>query len=164
MVNAAKNNAAAPLIYKAALGSSDYQNVTYPADPIQSIPTYSAALGAFEKIPRVRILFDNGAGKSPNGQSMPGDPYPAFTHYFSSIPVPGTKANWWYFGAGGRLASRRAAHQGINWYTSRPNALPNNDYTAEHGDRRPVGQCLAVDSGTGSPTRPGQPCPTFPRR
>jgi predicted acyl esterase len=128
VVNAAKVQAAAPLIYKVAMGVSDSQNMTLPADPIQSAPTYSAALAAFKKIPHVRVLFDNGAGKSPNGMSAAGDPYPEFTHYFSTIPVPGTKAQWWYLGAGGKLTNQRATSKGIDWYTSNPKALPYNDY------------------------------------
>jgi predicted acyl esterase len=129
MLNASKNQAAAPLIFQAAFGTSDYKNVSFPPDPIQSIPSYSAALSAFDKIPEVRVLFDNGAGKSPNGQSMPGDPYPGFTHYFSSIPVPGTRAERWFFGPGGTLAASRAKHRSIDWYTSNARALPKNDYT-----------------------------------
>jgi uncharacterized protein len=145
MVNSSQNAGAAPLVYQAAMGTSDSQNDTLPPDPIQQIPSYSAALSAFEKIPRVRVLFDNGAGESPNGQSMPGDPYPGFTHYFSSIPVPGTKAQWWYFGAGGRLTGHRAAHQGINWYKSRPYALPHNDYKGNTGGA----SCSQTSCGTG---------------
>ncbi len=126
---AVRNGGSAPLIFQAAFGSSDYQNLGFPSDPIQSIPSYSAALKAFEQIPHVRVLFDNGAGKSPNGQSQPGDPYPGFTHYFSSIPVPGTKADWWYFGPNGTLTGSRAKHRGINWYTSNAKSLPKNDFT-----------------------------------
>ena len=127
---AVKNDpASAALIYQAAMGTTDPQNDTFPADPIQAIASYPAALKAFKKIPPVRILFDNGAGKSPNGQSQPGDPYPGFTHYFSAIPVPGTKAERWFFGPGGTLTSGRAKHGGINSYTSNPLALPKNDYT-----------------------------------
>ena len=129
ITNAAKTKAAAPLIYQAAMGTSDYQNVTLPADPIQNVPTYSAAMKAFEKIPAVRVLFDNGAGKSPNGQSQPGDPYPGFTHYFAKLPVPGTRARWWYFGSGGRLTGAPAKRGSVNEYTSNPRALPKNDYT-----------------------------------
>jgi predicted acyl esterase len=128
---AARNGPSAPLIFQAAFGSSDYQNVGFPADPIQSIPTYSAALAAFEKIPHVRILFDNGAGKSPNGMSQPGDPYPAFIRYFSRLPVPGTRAEWWYLGPRGTLRNRRATSRGIDSYTSNANALPKNDYTGK---------------------------------
>jgi predicted acyl esterase len=128
MVNASRNQGAAPLIYQAAMGTSDPQNDSLPPDPIQAMPTYSSALSAFEKIPQVRILFDNGAGKSPNGQSQPGDPYPAFTHYFPTLPVPGTRAEWWYFGSRGRMTSHRSHTRGVNWYTSNANALPKNDY------------------------------------
>jgi predicted acyl esterase len=121
--------ASAALIFQAAFGTSDYRNDTFPTDPIQSIPSYGAALQAFEKIPRVRILFDNGAGKSPNGMSQPGDPYPGFTRYFSGIPVPGTKADRWFFGPGGTLTGSAAKHRGVDWYTSNAKALPKNDYT-----------------------------------
>jgi hypothetical protein len=133
IVNAAKTRGFAPLIYKSAMGMTDSQNVSLPPDPIQTIPTHSAALAAFKKIPPVRILFDNGAGKSPNGLSMPGDPYPAFWHYFSSFPIPGTTARWWYFGSGGKLRNHLATSKGIDWYTSNPKALPYNDYTGNTG-------------------------------
>ena len=129
MVNASRNQAIAPLFCQVGFGASDCQNVTFPPDPIQSQLTYGGALNAFQKIPEVRVLFDNGAGKSPNGQSAPGDPYPAFTHYFSSIPVPGTRARWWYFGPHGRLGAQAPRHKGINRYTSNAHALPMNDYT-----------------------------------
>ncbi len=128
MLNASKNQAASPLIYQAAFGTSDPQNDTFPSDPIQKTPSYAMAKKEFEKIPEVRILFDNGAGKSPNGQSQVGDPYPGFTHYFKSLPIPGTKAGWWYFGSGGKLAAAPPSKRGANSYTSNPKALPLNDY------------------------------------
>jgi predicted acyl esterase len=128
MLNASKNQAAAPLIYQAAFGTSDPQNDTFPPDPIQKTPVYSTAKKEFEKVPEIRVLFDNGAGKSPNGQSAPGDPYPGFTRYFSSVPVPGTKAQWWYFGSHGTLGAQAPMHVGINRYTSNAGALPMNDY------------------------------------
>ena len=58
--------------------------MTLPPDPIQQQPTYEAALAAFEGLPPVRILFDNGAG----GPS-PGEPYPGFEQSFSEFPDPG---------------------------------------------------------------------------
>jgi uncharacterized protein len=61
------------------------------------------ALAAFEKLPSVRVLFDNGAGTSPTGQKTAGDPYPAFEQSFSSFPIPGTKARFWYLAPGGAL-------------------------------------------------------------
>ena len=52
----------APTIYKTVFG---IPGVTLPADPIQSEPSYAAARAAFEALPPVRILFDNGAGGPP---------------------------------------------------------------------------------------------------
>ena len=65
IVNAAISHAAAPVIYQTAMGLPQTDLVTLPADPIQLIPTYSAALAAFNTLPEVRVLFDNGAGTSP---------------------------------------------------------------------------------------------------
>jgi uncharacterized protein len=124
-----ETKAAAPLIMDEAFGTSDFANDTLPADPIQEIPSYSAALAAFEKIPQVTVLFDNGAGKSPDGQSQPGDPYPGFIKGFSSFPIPGTVATTWYFGPNGTLTDSRPAGREIDWYTSNPKALPENDWT-----------------------------------
>ena len=50
---------AAPVIFSSAMG---VPGVTLPDDPIQAQPTYGAARAAFEALPPVRILFDNGAG------------------------------------------------------------------------------------------------------
>jgi hypothetical protein len=124
----AETQVAAPVIYNAAMGSSDYQNDTLPPDPIQQIPSYSAALSAFEQLPELTIAFDNGAGKSPNGQSLPGDPYPGFVQGFSGFPVPGTTARVWYLGPDGTLTDRPTARKGINLYRSDPKALPLTDY------------------------------------
>ena len=145
MLNSSKTQAAAPLIYQAAFGTSDPQNDTFPPDPIQTTPSYAAALKMFQQTPEVRILFDNGAGKSPNGQSMPGDPYPGFTHYFPSIPVPGTKAERWFFGPGGTLTGGRPKHRGIDRYTSNARALPKNDYKANTG----TASCGVTSCGDG---------------
>ena len=87
----------APAIFAAASG---VQGVTLPADPIQAQPNFAAALAAFERLPQVRILFDNGAG------STPGSPVPAFEQSFARWPVPGTRARWWYLRSGGGLGAR----------------------------------------------------------
>jgi predicted acyl esterase len=126
----AETDAAAPAIFDAAYGTSDSQNDTLPADPIQEIPNYQQALAAFEAVPQVTVLFDNGAGKSPNGQSAPGDPYPGFIQGFSRFPIPGTKPQYLYFGQDGTLNAKPPARKGIDWYTSNPKALPLNDYAA----------------------------------
>jgi predicted acyl esterase len=107
--------------------------VTLPADPIQSIPTYSDALAAFEQLPAVRVLFDNGAGTSPTGASNPGDPYPGFEQSFSSLPIPGTTARTWYLGPAGVLGDTPPASGGSNWFSSDANALPLTDYGSNTG-------------------------------
>jgi predicted acyl esterase len=89
--------AEAPLIYSTALG---VPNVRFPPDPIQSEPTYDAALQAFQALAQVRVMFDNGAGAS----AAPGSPVPAFERSFSRFPIPGTQARSWYLSSGGALA------------------------------------------------------------
>ncbi len=127
------SRAAAPVIYQSALGVPDTDAITLPSDPIQTIPTYSAALAAFEKLPEIRVLFDNGAGKSPLGTVTPGNPYPGFEKSFSAFPIPGTTTRYWYLGPSGALADRPPAVKGINWYTSNAKALAPTDYSTNTG-------------------------------
>jgi predicted acyl esterase len=131
--NAALTRAAAPVIFQAAMGLPPSDLVTLPADTIQTIPTYSGALAAFEQLPEVRVLFDSGAGPSPTGSSTPGNPYPAFEQDFTSFPISGTTARTWYLGAAGALTDQPPTGQGVNWYTSNANALPLTDYGTNTG-------------------------------
>ena len=131
--NVAVTRAAAPVIYQAAMGLPQSDLVTLPVDPIQAIPTYSAALAAFNQLPHVRVLFDNGAGASPTGNSNPGDPYAGFATDFSAFPVPGTVARTWYLGPSGVLGNTPPANGGINWYSSNAHALPLTDYGTNTG-------------------------------
>jgi predicted acyl esterase len=129
--NAALTRAAAPVIYQAALGVPQTDVVTLPVDPIQALPTYDLALAAFEKTPEVTVDFDNGAGTNPTATNTAGNPYAAFEEGFSSIPVPGTSAEPWYFGPGGTLGDNTLPSvAGVDQYTSNANALPLNDYAA----------------------------------
>jgi predicted acyl esterase len=132
MENAAVTAAAAPVIYQGAMGLPQDHIVTMPVDPIQTQPTYDMALAAFEKLPSVRVLFDNGAGKSPTGQSTPGDPYPGFEQSWSSFPIPGTVAKRWYLGPKGTLNDTFAG-AGADGYTSNAKALPLHDYGTNTG-------------------------------
>jgi predicted acyl esterase len=131
ILNQAATRAAAPVIYNQAMGVNDA--VTLPPDPIQNQPTYQGALSAFEAQPPIRVLFDNGAGKGPSGSAAAGDPYPGFEASFSSLPVKGTVARWWYFGPRGTLTDRRASRSGINWFAAKAKALPANDYGSNTG-------------------------------
>jgi uncharacterized protein len=120
--------ATAPVVYQAAMGLPQSDNVTLPPDPIQQDTSYQAALSHFEALPQIRVLFDNGAGSSPTGDSTAGNPYPGFEHSFPSFPIPGTTARSWYLGAGGALNDRRSSKTGINRYTSNAKALALTDY------------------------------------
>jgi predicted acyl esterase len=131
-LNAAVTAAAAPVIFQAAMGLPQADVITMPLDPIQAMPTYDMALAAFEKLPSVRVLFDNGAGSSPTGSSTAGNPYPGFEQSFSQFPVPGTTARQWYLGPKGTLTDQ-AGGKGIDGYTSNPKALPLTDFGSNTG-------------------------------
>jgi predicted acyl esterase len=133
IVNLAPTEAAAPLIYQSAMGLPQNDVVTLPPDPIQTIPDYSSALSAFEALPEVRVLFDNGAGTSPTGSTTPGDPYPGFDQSFSSFPIPGTTARYWYFGPSGTLNDAPPTTSGSDTYTSNAAEPPLNDYSGNTG-------------------------------
>ncbi len=133
ILNSAVIQAAAPVIYEDAMGTPDTDPITLPVDPIQLIPTYKAALAAFEQLPEIRVLFDNGAGTSPTGTSGAGDPYPGFEQDFSSFPIPGTVATTWYLGPNGTLSSQAPNESGVNWYTSNAGALALTDYGTHTG-------------------------------
>jgi predicted acyl esterase len=126
-------HAAAPIVYQSALGLPSGDQVTLPADPIQEKATYAEALSAFTALPEVRVLFDNGAGVSPNGNTTPGNPYPAFEQSFSAFPIPGTIARSWYLGPEGALNEEPAASDGVDSYTSNAGATPLTDYTGGTG-------------------------------
>jgi predicted acyl esterase len=133
LLNSVVVKAAAPVVYDEAMGLPKTDLVTLPADPIQTQPTYESALSAFEALPSIRVLFDNGAGTSPTGSTTAGDPYPGFEQSFSKFPIPGTKAKSWYFGPGGALNEKQPTAEGTDSYTSDANAVPLTDYGANTG-------------------------------
>ena len=122
--------AASPVIYNQAMGIAN-SAITMPVDPIWAEPTYDAALAAYEKLPTVRVLFDNGAGAGSSGSGQAGDPYNAFEASFASLPVPGTTAQTWYLGNGGTLGAKPG--KGVDGYTSDPHALPMTDFGSNTG-------------------------------
>ncbi len=119
--NAALIRAAAPVIYQQAMGVT---GVTLPPDPIQAQPTYAGALAAFEALPSIRVLFDNGAGGS-----SPGQPYPGFEQSFSRFPAPGSTARSWYLSQGGALAARPPSRAAANSFTWNAHAVPLTDFS-----------------------------------
>jgi uncharacterized protein len=123
VLNSVAIHAAAPLIYQEAMGIT---GVTMPLDPIQLQPTYSTALTAFERLPSIRVLFDNGAGGA-----MPGHPAPAFERSWPSFPIPGTTARSWYLGPNGALRDSRPATAGADSFTWDAHARPLTNFTGD---------------------------------
>jgi predicted acyl esterase len=116
---------AAPVIYQEAMGIS---GVTMPPDPIQAQPTYATALAAFEQLPSIRVLFDNGAGGT-----QPGQPQPGFEQSFPSFPIPGTTGRSWYLAPGGALVNSPPAAPSGNYFTWDAHARPLTNFTGDTG-------------------------------
>jgi uncharacterized protein len=123
IVSSALIHAAAPVIYQEAMGIT---GVTMPPDPIQLQPTYATALAAFEQLPSIRVLFDNGAGGL-----QPGHPAPGFEHSWPSFPIPGTTARSWYLAPGGALGDAPPAQTGADSFTWNAHARPLTNFTGD---------------------------------
>ena len=115
----------APELYQLATGVPGIQ---FPIDPIEDEPDYASALAAFEAQPQVRITFDNGAGSS-----TPGAPVAGFEQSFARFPLPGTRAQSWYLGAGGTLGASAPQARGVDTFTWAPSARPATDFTGNTG-------------------------------
>jgi predicted acyl esterase len=105
-------------------------DASLPPDPIQdpiAHPTIDSAKTAFEALPEIRVLFDNGAGNS----SHPGWPYPGFERSFSSFPIPGATARTWYLGPGGALKDGTPADAAADGFTWDAHARPPTDFTGD---------------------------------
>jgi predicted acyl esterase len=99
-----------------------------PADPIMT-KSYAGAKASLEQKPPVRILFDNGAGKTKH----PGWPYPGFERSYAGLPVPGTTARSWYLGPGGTLTDAPGSTAGADAFTWDSHARPPTDFTGDTG-------------------------------
>ncbi len=111
----------APAVFKAFTGIG---GLRLPADPLQGRGSYAEALAAFEAQPRVRVLFDNGAGGP-----VPGAPGPGFEAGFGRFPPAGTRGRTWYFGAGGTLTDAKAVAPGADAFTWDRAARPATSFT-----------------------------------
>jgi predicted acyl esterase len=114
-----------PELYQLAMGIG---GINFPADPIEDEPDYASALAAFESLPSVRILFDNGAGGA-----TPGAPLAGFEQSFASFPLPGTRAQSWYLGAGGTLGGSPPGSRGVDKFTWSPGVRPATDFSGNTG-------------------------------
>ena len=70
-----------------------------PPDPFKSVTSYATARRIFEEFPRIRILFENGAG------AAAGAPLPRFEADLATWPPPHTSAMREYFASGGGLVA-----------------------------------------------------------
>ena len=113
----------ASVLYATLIG---VPGVTLPPDPIRQQPDYASALAAFEDLPRVRLLFENGAG------AAPGTPVPAFERSFGRFPVGGTQAASWYLGPEGKLKAKPGKY-GAEQFTWDPDARPPTNFTGNTG-------------------------------
>ena len=125
IIGSAAIHAAAPLIYKEAMG---IEGLTLPADPVQLQPTYDQALAAFEGEKPVRVMFDSGAGGA-----SPGQPYPGFEESFDQFPVPGTEARAWYLSPNGGLSDEPPADLHADAFAWDAHALPATDFNGDTG-------------------------------
>ena len=81
--------------------------VTLPRRPDPGQADYGAARAAFEALPPVRILFDNGAGGA-----QPGAPFRASSSRSRASRCRARRARSWYLADGGALSAGQAGHGG----------------------------------------------------
>jgi predicted acyl esterase len=122
-LNAAVYRGGCPVIYQEAMG---VPGQSCPPDPIQNQPTLDAAQAAFEALPSIRILFDNGAGGN-----MPGAPQPGFEQSFAKFPIPGTTGRSLFFSKNGTLAGKAPSKAGTNSFTWNAKARPLADFSGD---------------------------------
>jgi predicted acyl esterase len=123
ITNAALIQGAAPVIYQEAMGIS---GVTLPPDPIQAQPTLQGAKDAFEAQKPVKVMFDNGAGGTADGQPKAG-----FEQDFSRFPVPGTKAKSFYLAKKGKLTGKAPKRSHAEGFKADPHATPPTNFTGD---------------------------------
>ena len=121
IVNSALIRAAAPVDLPGGDGDHGRDAAARP-DPAAA--HLRAALAAFEQLPAVRVLFDNGAGGL-----QPGHPVPGFERSWPSFPIPGTTGRSWYMGPGGALADAPPAQAGADSFTWNARARPLTNFT-----------------------------------
>ena len=126
--------AAAPVIYKEAMGLPEGDVVTLPPDPIQQQPTYESALAAFEALPQVRVLFDNGAGNvADRRHDAPAIRTRASNSRSPSSRSPARRLSRGTSGRAARSIEQQPTAEGVDSYTSDANATPLTDYAGNTG-------------------------------
>ena len=99
-------------------------NPPFEPDRYAGVTSLEEARAKFEADPRVRILFENGAG------GPPGQTFPSFEKGFGAWPIPGTQATAWWLGERGRLSATAPVGDGADSFRYDPSraqivTLPN---------------------------------------
>lgn len=112
--------AIAPLLYPEILGAGA-PTPPLPAARFTDLTSLGKARKRFEADPRVRVLFENGAGSE-----EPGLPAPTFELGFDAWPPAEAQPTTFYFGVGGVLLSAPPSgpDEGIDAYAPDPEARP----------------------------------------
>ncbi|MBI3786029.1 MAG: CocE/NonD family hydrolase [Deltaproteobacteria bacterium] len=90
-------------------------HVNIEKDRYTDTTDFNTALGRFEAEPKIRILFENGAGSI-----TPGSPIPSFERSFTEWPIASTQPTIWYFDANQHLATQPPAGDGADSYQYDP--------------------------------------------
>lgn len=114
----------------AAIGEQVFgvSRLTVERDRFTNAPSFEAALAQFEAEPKVRLLFENGAG------STPGAPVPAFEHSFDRWPIATLEPTIWYFNEGGRLETTAPTGEGADSYLYDPSAAQRTTFHGSDDD------------------------------
>lgn len=110
---------------------------TLAPDRFTDQPDYASALGAYQSEPRVRVLFDVGAEKSP---------MPAFSTTAPSFPLPATTATTWYLGSDGELTDAAPSTDAADRFQYDPSAFPRT-MTTSGADLNPTYGWKPVPAG-----------------
>lgn len=112
------------------LGQAVYgvANLQIPPSRFTSTQTYADALALFESDPKVRVLFDNGAG------GAPGVPKPGFEQSFTQWPIPEVQPSIWYFAAAGRLDPQQPSGDGADTFAYDPSAGQRTTFNGSNGN------------------------------
>lgn len=104
------------------------KNLGAEPDRFLNAGSYEEALARFEADPKVRLLFESGAG------GQPGAPIPGFEQSFDHWPIPSVVPSAWYFADGGQLASTPPKGDGADSYLYDPSHSQSTTFHGSNGD------------------------------
>jgi predicted acyl esterase len=115
----------AAAFYKEAGGAG----LELPPDRFVGATDYGATLARYQAEPKIRVLFDSGAG------ARPGLPVAGFEASFATWPVPGLGPQSWYLAPNGKLGTAPPAGTRTHTDTYRydPSAAPRTTHPS-HDD------------------------------